>query len=105
LKKIRDKGYEYIFTSRIKNLKKDINEEIFNKEDYRDTDGINYSYKIIDYVNRVSKTCELPENLVITYSPQRAQKDRADRESLIKKARTLLNNNFGNTILKLHLEH
>ncbi|MCK5768681.1 MAG: hypothetical protein KAH35_09980 [Candidatus Atribacteria bacterium] len=78
------------FASRIKNLKKDIKEEILNKEGYEDTDGV--SYKIIDYVNRVSKTYELPENLIITYSPQRAQKDRADRERLIKKARTLLNN-------------
>jgi transposase len=87
---IKDKGYDYIFASRIKNLKKNIKEEIFNKEGYQDIHGI--SYKIIDYVNRVSKTCELSENLIITYSPKRAQKDRADRERLIKKARTLLNN-------------
>jgi len=87
---IKDKGYDYIFASRIKNMKKDIKEEIFNKEGFKDTDGI--SYKIIDYVNKVNKTYELPENLIITYSSQRAQKDRADRERLIKKARTLLKN-------------
>jgi transposase len=90
LKKIKDKGYDYIFASRIKNMRKDITEEIFNKEGYKDTDGI--SYKIIDYVNTVSKTYDLPENLIITYSAQRAQKDQADRERLIKKARTLLQN-------------
>jgi transposase len=71
-------------------MRKDITEEIFNKEGYKDTDGI--SYKIIDYVNTVSKTYDLPENLIITYSAQRAQKDQADRERLIKKARTLLQN-------------
>jgi len=87
---IKDKGYDYIFASRIKNLKKNIKEEIFNKEGFKDTDGI--SYKIINYLNRVNKNYELPENLIITYSPKRAQKDRADRERLIKKARTLLNN-------------
>jgi len=87
---IKDKGYDYIFASRIKTLKKDIKEEIFNKDGYQDTDGI--SYKIINYLNRVNKNYELPENLIITYSPKRAQKDRADRERLIKKARTLLNN-------------
>jgi len=87
---IKDKGYDYIFASRIKNMRKDIKEEIFNKEGYKDTDGI--SYKIIDYVNKVNKTYELPENLIITYSSQRAQKDRADRERLIEKARTLLKN-------------
>jgi len=92
LKKIRDKGYDYIFASRIKNMKKDIKEEIF-KDDYQEMGKI--SYKIIDYINKVKEnkqTYELPENLVITYSPKRAQKDRADRERLIKKARTLLNN-------------
>jgi len=87
---IKDRGYDYIFASRIKNMKKDIKEEIFNKEGYKDTDGV--SYKIIDYVNKVNKTYELPENLIITYSPKRAEKDRADRERLIKKARTLLKN-------------
>jgi len=53
------------------------------------------SYKIINYINKVKEDkqiYELPENLVITHSPQRAEKDRADRERLIKKARTLLNN-------------
>jgi len=93
LKKIRDKGYDYIFASRIKNMKKDIKEEIFNKEGYKDTAGI--SYKVIDYINKVKaggSTHELAEKLIITYSPQRAQKDRADQERLIKKARTLLKN-------------
>ena len=71
-------------------MKKDIKEEIFNREGYKNTDGV--SYKIIDYVNKIDKTCELPENLIITYSPKRAQKDRADRERLIKKARKLLEN-------------
>ncbi len=85
LKKITERGYDYIFASRIKNMKKEITEEILNQEGYQDTDGL--SYKIIDYSNN-----QLPENLVITYSPKRAQKDRADRERLIKKARTLLDN-------------
>ena len=71
-------------------MKKNIKEEIFNKDGYQDTDGI--SYKIIDYANRINKNYEIPENLIITYSPKRAQKDRKDRERLIKKARTLLNN-------------
>lgn len=83
MKKIKYKGYDYKFTSRIKNIKKYIKEEIFNKESYQDTDGI--SYKIIDYVNKINKTYELPKNLIITYPSQRAQKDRADRERLIKK--------------------
>jgi transposase len=85
LKKITERGYDYIFASRIKNMNQKITEEIFNTEGYRDTDGV--SYKIIDYSNN-----QLSENLIISYCPKRAQKDQVDRERLIKKARTLLQN-------------
>jgi len=92
LKKITDRGYDYIFASRIKNMKKDIRQEIF-KDDYQEMGEI--SYKVINYINKIKEDhqiYELPENLVITYSPKRAQKDRADRERLITKARSLLQN-------------
>jgi len=92
LKKITDRGYDYIFASRIKNLKKDIRQKIF-KDDYQEMGEI--SYKVISYINKIkeaNQTYELPEELIITYSPQRAEKDRADRERLIKKARKLLKN-------------
>lgn len=93
LKKITDKGYSYIFASRLKRVKKDIKKEIFNKDGYQDMGEI--SYKVITYTNKVKedkKIYELSENLVITYSPKRAQKDRAERERLIDKARFFLEN-------------
>lgn len=34
--------------------------------------------------------CKLDEKLIITYSSKRAQKDKADRQRLVKKARKLL---------------
>lgn len=92
LKKIREKGYDYLFASRIKNLKKEVREEIF-KDDYQKMGEI--SYKVISYINKIkeaNQSYELPENLLITYSPKRAQKDRAERERLITKARLLLAN-------------
>jgi transposase len=92
LKKIRDKGYNYILASRIKNMKKDIRQKIF-KDDYQEMGEI--SYKVISYINKIkedNQIYELPEELIITYSPKRAQKDKADRERLIKKARSLLQN-------------
>lgn len=72
-------------------MKKDIKQEIFGKDGYQEMGEI--SYKVISYINKVkedNQIYELPENLVITYSPKRVQKDRADRERLIKKARSLL---------------
>ncbi len=92
LKKITDRGYDYIFASRLKNLKKEVRKEIF-KDDYHQMGEI--SYKVIDYINKIKEAnqiYELPEELIITYSPKRAQKDKADRERLIEKARSLLKN-------------
>jgi len=92
LKRITDKGYDYILASRIKNMKKDIRQKIF-KDDYQERGEI--SYQVISYINKIKEAnqiYELPEELIITYSPKRAQKDKADRERLIKKARSLLKN-------------
>jgi transposase len=92
LKRITDRGYDYIFASRIKNMKKEIRQKIF-KDDYQEMGEI--SYQVINYINKIkedNQIYELSENLLITYSPQRAQKDRADRERLIKKAGSLLKN-------------
>jgi len=63
------------------------------KDDYQEM--VEISYKVINYINKIKEDhqiYELPEELIITYSSQRAQKDRADRERLIKKARSLLKN-------------
>jgi transposase len=93
LKKIVDKKYSYVFASRLKNMKEDIKQEIFSEDGYRDLGEIRY--KVIDYINKVkvdNKTYELSEKLIITYSPKRAKKDRADRERLIEKAKSLLEN-------------
>jgi transposase len=96
LKRIAAKGYGYIVASRIKNMSKKIQEEILNPDGYAELDPEEkIRYKVIDYTNRVKedgKIYELPEKLIVTYSPARAKKDRSDRERLIEKAKSLLGN-------------
>lgn len=103
IKRIKDKGYSYIVASRIKKMKKSIQEEIFNDDGYIELYHVGYEnkedrfvYKTFEHVNSVrdeeGKIFKIEENLIITYSPQRAQKDRKDRERLIEKAQCLLEN-------------
>jgi len=103
LKRIKDKGYNYIVASRVKKMKKDIQEEMFDPEGYKainpkdkDDPESKILYKTIEYVNQVKdedgNSYEIEENLVVTYSLKRAKKDKSDRERLIEKARRLLEN-------------
>jgi transposase len=126
LKSIKEKGYDYIVSSRIKSMKKEIQEAILNEEGYitvgkgatekeiiaskgkallfnKDTDITetpldtdSFKYKIIDYVNTArdenNKHVNLKEKLLITYSRERAEKDREDRLRLIDKGLKLLSN-------------
>lgn len=96
LKKIIDKGYGYIVASRIKNMPKRIQEEILNSDGYTELDPEeNICCKVIDYLNQAKdngKISKLTEKIIVTYSPARAKKDRADRERLVEKAKLLLEN-------------
>lgn len=93
---ISDRGYSYIFASRIKSASRKIKDLIFTG-DYTEIQSTydTVSYRVIDHVNEFmadGKKYSLPEKLIITYSEKRAKKDRADRERLIEKARALLKN-------------
>jgi transposase len=97
LKHIRDKGYGYIVSSRIKNMSAKTQREIFDNEGYTQLQNSEHSisYKILDYLNSCKdgeETVELPEKLIITYSEKRAHKDYADRQRLLDKANQLLAN-------------
>jgi transposase len=111
LKHIIDKGYGYIFASRIKSMPEKIQAEIFKQEGYvtlsqNETDGI-VKCKVIEYVNEFKIkdenrneninrkkriVVELQEKLIVTYSDKRARKDKKDRERLLEKANYLLQN-------------
>ncbi|HHW45229.1 MAG TPA: IS1634 family transposase, partial [Desulfotomaculum sp.] len=95
LKRIVDRGYSYIFAARIKNMKKEITDEILSENGYQEiNDGEEViRYKVIEYLNEFTaegQKYQLPEKLIVTYSSRRAEKDRADRERLIAKAQNLL---------------
>lgn len=97
LKHIVDKGYGYIVSSRIKNMSKKTQKEIFDDAGYAKLygDDNSISYKILDYVNicKAGKDkFKLSEKLIITYSEKRAHKDCADRQRLLDKANHLLAN-------------
>jgi transposase len=104
LGRIRDKGYDYIVASRLKNMGKAMLEQVFNPAGYSanttffegESGEVTLTYKVIDhtnsYKNEEGKPVSLAEKMVITYSAKRARKDQADRARLIKKAEKLLAN-------------
>jgi len=90
---IKQAGYGYIVSSRIKNMSAKIIEKILDNEGFSPlSEGIRY--KILQHVNTFrdeeGAKHHLPENLIVTYSEQRAKKDVADRRRLIDKAAKLL---------------
>ena len=99
LKAIRDSGYGYVVASKIKGMSKAMQATILDDEwaGVNENDGQEgvFKYKVLEHVNRVydksnKTTHELAENLIITYSLKRANKDRRDRERQLEKARKLL---------------
>lgn len=103
LKKIKEKGFDYIVSSKLKNMSKNLKEEALNLEEYQhiplpEEDNMTLKYKIINYTNQIEEIIEgkkiktlLEENIICTYSSKRANKDRMDRERAIEKAKDLIN--------------
>lgn len=102
LKMIRDAGYGYIVASRIRKMSRKIQQQILDSEGYREIQGPvehkgereKLRYKILEHDNFVhdeeGNIYRLEENLIVTYSKRRAEKDKADRERLIEKAKRLV---------------
>lgn len=110
LKEIKEAGFDYIVSARIKNMPKRIQEAILSDAGYQtlttyDKEG-EYKYKTIDYINNFqieeeneteNKTkkekISLTEKLVCSYSTSRAKKDESDRLRAIEKANKLIASN------------
>lgn len=93
LKAIKEAGYGYIVASRIRQMSRKIQQEILDLEGYTHVSP-DFRYKTLEYSN-IFKDEEqilhsLSENLVISYSAKRAEKDRKDRQRLIDKAQKML---------------
>lgn len=90
---IKEAGYGYIVASRIRSLKKYIQNQILDPDGYT-TINEDFRYKTIDYencfTNEAGKKYALKESLVVSYSQKRAAKDIRDRQRLIEKAKKLL---------------
>jgi transposase len=90
---IKSAGYGYIVASKIKTMKRKIIDTIFDDTGYI-TVSQEFRYKTIDYVNTFKdengEKHELVENLIVSHSEKRAEKDKSDRERLIKKAEKML---------------
>jgi len=97
LKAIADRGYEYIFSYKLKSGPQNI-KDMLNRESFTATgegeDAL--SYKVVGYKNTVKEGKEehtLAERLILTYSKKRAKKDEADRMRAVEKAEALLGDN------------
>ncbi|MBC8527017.1 MAG: IS1634 family transposase [Candidatus Cloacimonetes bacterium] len=122
LKHIKDNGFDYIVSARIKNMKKSVQEEILSDKDYQrlgnndlyywredfEDDSNLFKYKVLDHTNVIKyEDLEYSENggrkkwikeklverLICTFSSRRARKDAKDRERAIEKAMKVISNN------------
>ena len=80
---VKEAGYEYIVGSSVRKQSAEIKEEILNEEGYRTLvkDESNFKFKEIA-VNG--------ERLIVSWSADRARKDAYDRETLVEKAKEVL---------------
>jgi transposase len=104
LKEIKEHGFDYIVSARIRNMSKEVQEKILSLEGYavmeNQSEGEIYKYKVIDYENKIIVPIEntkqkqiitLKEKMVCTYSSRRAAKDQKDRQRAIEKAEKIIN--------------
>ncbi len=107
LKEIKDAGFDYIVSARLRNMSKKVQEDVFSEDGYKsinkdEKEGV-YKYKVLDYQNSFiykeenesgeiikKEKITLTEKLVCSYSSKRANKDRSDRMRSIEKANKLI---------------
>jgi len=95
---IKDAGYGYIMSSKIRGMDAATQKEILADEGFtvvKDDEGKeSFRYKTMPYSNIFKDENKqlhiLDENLIVSYSPKRAAKDRKDRDRLVEKAKKLL---------------
>ena len=100
LNQIKGAGYGYVMAAKIKGAAAALQKKVLADEGFTDIydnkGNLEFRYKILDHENIFTDEHNerhiLPENMVVSYSPRRAKKDRADRERLIEKAKELLKN-------------
>jgi transposase len=119
LKTIKDAGFEYIISCRIKSLAQKIQQQILSESGYEQVavakvfgcseeerqeteDKHLFKYQLLDYTNIIrykdeaggkNVKVELEEKMICTYSSKRAAKDQRDRQRQVEKAQKLVESN------------
>ena len=97
---IKEAGYGYITAAKIKGAAAALQAKTLDSAGFTDVfdkEGkLEFRYKTFEHTNTFTdekgEPHELPENMIVTYSPNRARKNKADRDRLVEKARFLLEN-------------
>lgn len=118
-KDIKDAGYDYIVSGRLKSMSKKTKDIVLDMDNYKfltekdlsfldedynlkedSTNNKTFMYKVLDYENEVKykinpkdkryKKIKLKEKLICTYSSKRASKDKKDRERMLEKAQEII---------------
>lgn len=100
---ISEAGYQYIVSSRIKNASVSIQNAIFNNRGFKtinkdDEGNVTFKHKTIKehtfiYKDEQGQSHILKDNLIISWSKTRADKDKTERERMIRKAKDMIDNN------------
>lgn len=85
LEMLEEYNFNYIVGARIKNMQKNIKEQILNKNNYKELNS---------EISIANITLDNGRKLVVTYSLKRARKDKADREKAIKKLKDKLEKKY-----------
>ncbi|PSJ71452.1 IS1634 family transposase, partial [Sphingobacteriales bacterium UPWRP_1] len=99
---IRQAGYDYIVSARLKSMPKELVQKILDTNDMEtkavceDTGEVTFSWKVLDYeanyTDANNNEQKLQDKLLVTWSAKRAAKDSKDRERQIQKAKAKLAN-------------
>lgn len=95
LEMIKEKGFSYIVGSRIKTKAEEIKEKILQKGSY-----VKIKVEEEDEILKYREIKVEGEKLICTWSKKRAEKDKKDRERLIKKAEEIVSSNKSKVISK-----
>jgi len=98
LNKIKEAGCGYIMAAKIKGASAALQKKVFAEDGfipiYDKNGNLELRYKVMEHENIFKDENDvrhvLQENMVVTYSPKRAKKDKSDRERIIEKAKNLL---------------
>lgn len=99
---LKNAGYDYIVSSRLKNSTKKIQNEVFNTKNYKEQKNeegqVSFKYKIIPdnkvhYRDKEGQWHSHKDNLIITWSLNRATRDKKLRERKVKKAENKIEKN------------